>query len=116
MDRSLLDYEQLDVYRAAIEFLGLAVRLTRKMPKGQADLRDQLRRASTSIPLNIAEASGKTSGPDRARFHAVARGSALECGAILDVLHLVEAIPAHDAEQGKMLLSRIVAMLTKMCR
>src|SRR5450432_4869639 len=66
MDRQPLDFERLDVYRCAIEFLALCVRLAARMPWGHADLRDQLRRAATSIPLNIAEASGKTSGPDRA--------------------------------------------------
>jgi four helix bundle protein len=116
MDRSPLDFERLDVYRCAIDFLALAVRVTSRMPRGQADLRDQLRRASTSIPLNIAEASGKTGTADRARFHAIARGSALECAAILDVLLLFGAAMADDVEQGKTLLSRVVAMLSKMCR
>lgn len=104
------------MYRRAIEFLALAVRITAHMPRGHADLRDQLRRASTSIPLNIAEASGKTGGADRARFHAIARGSALECAAILDVLQLLDAASPADVDQGKLLLSRVVAMLSKMCR
>jgi four helix bundle protein len=116
MDRSPLDFERLDVYRCAIDFLTLAVRITTHMARGQADLRDQLRRASTSIPLNIAEASGKTGSADRAHFHAIARGSALECAAILDVLFRFGAIPADDVEQGKTLLSRIVSMLSKMSR
>jgi four helix bundle protein len=111
-----LDFERLDVYRTAIEFLGLAVQVIRQIPRGNADLRDQLRRASMSIPLNIAEASGKTGPADRAHFHAIARGSALECGAILDVFLLLEAIPPSAAADGKLLLSRIVSMLTKMCR
>ena len=116
MDRAVVDFERLDVYRRAIEFLALAVRVTAHMPRGQADLRDQLRRASTSIPLNIAEASGKTGAADRARFHAIARGSALECAAILDVLHLLGAANLGDVEQGKLLLARVVSMLSKMCR
>jgi four helix bundle protein len=111
-----LDFERLDVYRCAIEFLTQCVRVAARMPRGHADLRDQLRRAATSIPLNIAEASGKTSVADRARFHAIARGSALECAAIIDVLVLLGAMPASDAEQGKLLVSRIVAMLSKLCR
>jgi len=116
MDRPLLDFERLDVYRRSIEFLALAVRVTGQMPRGQADLRDQLRRASTSIPLNIAEASGKTGVADRAHFHAIARGSAFECAAILDVLQLLGAATPHDVEHGKLLLTRVVSMLTKMCR
>ena len=86
------------------------------MPRGHADLRDQLRRASTSVSLNIAEACGKTSTADRAHFHAIARGSAFECAAILDVLVRFDAIAPEDAEDGKTLISRVVSMLSKMCR
>jgi four helix bundle protein len=116
MERAPLDFERLDVYRCAIDFLTLAVHLIARMPRGQGDLRDQLRRASSSIPLNIAEACGKTGRADRAHFHAIARGSALECAAILDVLLRFDAITPEDLDQGKRLLSRVVAMLSKMCR
>jgi len=116
MERATLDFEKLDVYRCAVEFLALAVRITTHMPRGHADLKDQLRRASSSIPLNIAEASGKTGTADRANFHAIARGSAFECAAILDVLLRFGAVGPEEAEQGKALLSRVVSMLSKMCR
>ncbi|HEY8089216.1 MAG TPA: four helix bundle protein [Polyangiaceae bacterium] len=116
MERPLLDFERLDVYRCAIAFLDLAVRVTGRMPHGHADLRDQLRRASSSIPLNIAEASGKTGARDRARFHSIARGSAFECAAILDVLERHGAVGTSEAQDGKLLLSRIVSMLSKMYR
>ncbi len=116
MERSPLDFERLDVYRVAIDLLALVVRITTRMPRGHADLRDQLRRASSSIPLNIAEGTGKTSAADRAHFHAIARGSAFECAAILDVLRQFGVVTAEDFDQGKVLLSRIVAMLSKLCR
>jgi four helix bundle protein len=114
VNRPPLDFERLDVYRRSIEFLALALRLINEMPRGHAELRDQLQRASTSVPLNIAEASGKVSAADRARFHTIARGSALECAAILDVLLLLRAAPADTVDEGKLLLSRVVAMLSKM--
>ena len=60
--------------------------------------------------------SGKTSAAERAHHHAVARGSALECAAILDVLVLLGASSADRAKAGKELLSRIVSMLSRMCR
>ncbi len=116
MERSPLDFERLDVYRCAIDFLTVVVRVTSHMPRGHSDLRDQLRRASSSIPLNIAEACGKTGSADRANFHAIARGSAFECAAILDVLQRFGAVAPEDVEPAKELLSRIVAMLSKMCR
>jgi len=51
-----------------------------------AALRDQLERASLSIVLNTAESAGRSSALDKARFVTIARGSATECAAILDVL------------------------------
>jgi four helix bundle protein len=69
-----------------------------------------------SIPLNIAESCGKVTVPDRARFLAIARGSALECGAILDVGIAMRAIDEASVPPAKALLARIVAMLTKMAR
>jgi four helix bundle protein len=114
MERSPLDFERVDVYRCAIDFTALTVRMTAQIPRGRADLRDQLRRAATSIPLNIAEASGKTGLADRARFHSIARGSALECAAILDVLLLMGAATSNDVEQGKTLLA-LVLVLEKPC-
>jgi four helix bundle protein len=59
------------------------------MGRGEGDLKDQFRRASISIPLNIAEASGKVSPSDRGRFFAIARGSAMECAAILDCVQIL---------------------------
>jgi four helix bundle protein len=78
-----LNYEKLDVYRCAIEFLTIAMALIDRLGRGDSALKDQLRRASLSIPLNIAESSGKVFPNDRARFLAIARGSAMECGACL---------------------------------
>jgi four helix bundle protein len=115
MAESLLDFERLDVYRCAIEFVAVAVQIGSDIPRGQADLRDQLRRASSSIPVNIAEASGRTSSAERAHHHTIARGSALECAAVLDVLRLLGAARPEAVLHGKRLLGRIVAMLTKMC-
>ncbi len=79
-------------------------------------MKDQLRRASISIPLNIAESSGKTSYNDRARFLAIARGSAMESGACLDCIRVL--YPGHEKQldEAKILVTRIVEMLSKMCR
>ncbi len=111
-----LDHENLDVYRCSIELLALTTRVGAQLPRGESELRDQLKRAAMSIPLNIAESCGKPSAPDRARFLSIARGSALECGAILDVGVATAVIDEHLVPPAKALLARIVAMLTKMTR
>jgi four helix bundle protein len=112
----MLAYEKMDVYRCAVEFLALSAKTLNTIPKGNAGLADQLKRAALSIPLNIAESSGKTSSADRKRFCAIARGSAMECSAILDACRVLSLIDDNLVNEGKQLLVRIVSMLTKMCR
>ena len=108
-------HEKLDVYRAAIEYVGWAYRLCEDL-KGHRNAKDQLLRASQAIPLNIAEGNGKGTGGDRRRYFEIARGSALECGAVQDVLQVCGAVSAEENEKAKALLVRIVAMLTKLGR
>ena len=83
--KTYFDHERLNVYQEAIAFCGWVGDLLNQIA-AKAAVKDQLDRASTSIPLNIAEGNGKFSNADRARFFEIARGSALECAACLDVL------------------------------
>ncbi len=106
-------HEKLDVYRLAIEYAGLAFRLCDGL-KGHRNAKEQLLRASQAIPLNIAEGNGKATDGDRRRFFEIARGSALECGAIQDVLEVCGGLSPQKNVEGKELLDRIVAMLTKL--
>ena len=106
-------HEKLDVYRTAIEYVGWAYRLCERL-KEHRNARDQLLRASQAIPLNIAEGNGKGTEGDRRRYFEIARGSALECGAVQDVLEVCGAISPTENEEAKKLLDRIVAMLTRL--
>ena len=106
-------HEKLDVYRAAIEYVGWAYRFCEALA-GHRNAKDQLLRASQAIPLNIAEGNGKGTDGDRRRYFEIARGSALECGAVQDVLQVCGAMTAEENEKAKALLDRIVAMLTKL--
>ena len=112
----LLSYKNLDVYKLSVEFLGLSFNLLAPLPKGHGKLADQFRRASMSVPLNIAEAAGEVSPAEAAHHFAISRGSAMECGAILDVFRVVRLANAADLDRGDQLLYRIVSMLSKMCR
>ena len=112
----MLSHEKLDVYQCAVEFLVLSSALVDGMPRGKSSLSDQLRRVALSIPLNIAEGAGKPTLADRRRFCGIARGSAMECGALLDACRVLGLAKDEDVDTGKALLTRIAAMLTRMCR
>ena len=112
----MLSFQKLDVYRCAIEFLALSATVLQGLPRGHAALADQLRRAALSVPLNIAEAAGRVSAADGARHYAIARGSAMECAAIMDALLVLGAIAAREHQRAMDLIAREVAMLTKLCR
>ena len=109
------DHEKLDVYREAIVFCGWVGEFLNAI-SAKAAAKDQLDRASTSIPLNIAEGNGKFSAKDRARFFEMTRGSALECAACLDVLLVRKLASEEQVTLAKGRLSRIVQMLIGLLR
>ena len=111
----MLDCRKLEVYRVTLEFVAHARAVIKSIPKGNSDLISQFKRASSSILLNTAEASGKTGKSDKQRFYSIARGSAMECAAILDLLLLLDLVQPQDLDKLNELLERIVAMLSKLC-
>jgi four helix bundle protein len=113
--KTYFDHEKLDVYQESIAFCGWVGELLRQI-SAKAAAKDQLDRASTSLPLNIAEGNGKFSTVDRARFLEIARGSALECAACLDVLVARKLVTLEQIIPAKEQLVRIVNMLMGMLK
>ena len=70
--------------------------------------------ASSSICLNIAEGCGRFARAEKGHFYLIARGSAMECAAILDVSLSRGLLSAAAHRHGRGLLARIVQMLTKL--
>src|SRR5438128_505015 len=104
------DHEKLEVYREALDFIAWLSELLEGSAR-LGDVKDQLDRASTSIPLNIAEGNGKYASKDRCRFFDIAHGSALECAAGLDVLVAKKKLTSDQIRPGKERLQRTVRML-----
>lgn len=109
------DHEKLQVYQQSIQFVAWAEGILDSSPKSLA-IYNQLDRASTSVPLNIAEGNGKYTPADRCRFFDIARGSALESAACLDVLVAKKRVEPNHIEEGKGLLVEIVSMLVGLIR
>ncbi len=113
--KTYFDHERLDVYQESIAFCGWVGDFLPTTP-AKAAAKDQIDRASTSLPLNIAEGNGKFSDADRSRFLEIARGSALECAACLDVLVARKLIATERILPAKEQLVRIVNMLMGMLK
>ncbi len=95
------DLHRLDVYRCALELYRKVGRMVAQFPRGEADLRGQMRRASRSVPFNIGEGVGKR-GRARAAAYEVALGEvkelivALDCVEIDELASIVEVIAAQE--------------------
>ncbi len=109
-----LGHERLDAYRLSIEYVAWVFRKAGELSGIHRHARDQWLRASQSIPLNIAEGNGKTAERDRRRYFEIARGSALECAAIQDVLRVGHALEEHEHQERKGHLDRIAVMLSRL--
>ena len=114
MNEPIFDHERLDVYRLSIDYVAFSYRIAKTLGGMNRPARDQWLRAAQSIPLNIAEGNGKQSLKDKNRFFEIARGSALECASIHDVLAVCDAIDDESNRNGKSNLKRIVSMLTRL--
>jgi four helix bundle protein len=82
----MFDFEKLEVYLKAKAFSQTIFQYLKSNKKIDAVIRDQLRRASLSVMLNIAEGSSRFSKPDKRHFYVIARGSVFESIAILEFL------------------------------
>jgi four helix bundle protein len=114
MTEPIFDHERLDVYRLAADYVATTYKIAKSLRGTERHARDQWLRAAQSIPLNIAEGNGKQSLKDKNRFFEIARGSALECAAIQDILLSFEAIDEEVNRTNKIKLKRIVSMLTRL--
>ena len=111
----MFGHERFEAYRLSIQFLQVALELLDQLPQGNAHLKDQLKRAATSVPLNIAEGSGKTEMAERLRYYSIARGSAMECAAICDAISMLHDRFSLKVNHGKALLESVVNILTTVC-
>ena len=110
------EHEKLTVYQESIKYVAYVAALLPRLQRPFSSIRDQLfrSRSSQSIALNIAEGNGKRSRADRRRFFEIARGSAMESAAALDMLVAVGAFTLDEITPGKALLFPVVKMLSKM--
>ena len=110
----MFEHEKLQVYALSRELNREICRLTKVAGRGHHDHLDQLVRAGSSIPRNIAEGSGEWSPKEKAKFYRYAKRSATEGAAALDVLIDYEMLRDEDTVAAKDLIARIIPMLVKL--
>ncbi len=109
-------FEKLEVYQKALDFTHRIYNITKAWPKEYLyDLISQLRRASLSISLNIAEGNGRTK-KEFSRFLDISRGSCFECMAVIDLAwkeELLNAIMRDELRKELVILSKMLHGLKK---
>ena len=90
-------FESLRIYQETLEIIKLVCVLCKKFPREEMfALTDQLKRAITSILLNIAESQGRFTNKDKISFLMNSRGSIYEVMAILDIAYSQEFMNEKD--------------------
>lgn len=108
-------HENLIVYQRSLDFVEFIENILSKM-KDKLNVYEQIDKCSTSIPLNIAEGTGKFSAKDKNKYYDIARGSATESAACLDVMFKRKKITQEENNKGKEILYEIVSMLVGLVR
>jgi len=111
----MFDFEKLEVYSKAKNFNAFVQGFLGRTGIDKTT-QDQLRRASFSIMLNIAEGSGRFTKPDKRNFYVIARGSAFECAAIIDFLKDQGNLDHKEFDHFYNLLEEISKMLFGLIR
>lgn len=106
-------FENLEVYKKAVAFVVIVYDVLKSIP--EREIKDQLKRAALSIPLNIAEGQGRIHAKEKRQFYNTARGSLYECLPLIQIILKIgyvddnryELLYSSANEVGKMLAGLI---------
>ena len=112
--RARFAHQRLDAYHVALELFTGVERIP--LPRGHADLRDQLRRAAAATVRHIAEGANRMHPRDKAARFMVARGECGECEASLEMVELLGLAPGARLQALGRLADRVAAMLRGLIR
>ncbi len=108
-----MQHDDTLIYQRSLELIRVIKHVIDELPPGYGFLADQLRRAASSVALNFSEGYGKSTPAEQRRYFRIARGSAYEVAAALDVAIGFEAVSPERQAQGKDLCDHLAAMLTR---
>ena len=116
--KRLMGYEDLKVYEKSYKSALSIYRMTERFPKEEIyGLTSQIRRAATSIPLNIAEGyAKKESQVEFKRYLMIALGSSDEMQVLLDFVKDLGYIDLETQQKAREVYKEIAKMLNKMVK
>ena len=109
-------HEKLECYRRAVKLAEELSKEGARWPRGLGYLYDQLRRAIASVVLNTAEGNARRSTAERRRFFEIARASAVEVSACVDLASSFRLMPPLTVGAVKSRLTEVSKMLWALMR
>lgn len=112
----MFKFEELRVYQEALLFVDFVYQITNKWPSSETfGLTSQLRRASVSIVLNIAEGTSRTK-KDFRHFLTLSRGSCFEYVAIFTIVRKQKLLTEEEFNKAYEWCNKIARMTTALKR
>lgn len=107
-----LNHYKLDVYKSARELRFECYKILPKFPESERfNLTDQIRRASTSVVLNITEGCSRKSETERKRYFEMSRGSVIELDSCFDMIIESNYIKTEDLDKiGKLIKTTFILL------
>ena len=110
-------YADLEVWQAAMELVVKIYEVTKRFPKDEMyGLTSQLRRASVSVPSNIAEGKGRSSDRELTQFLCHARGSLFEAQTQIQIAGRLGHLSEQESQFLQQETTRICQMLNGLIR
>ena len=104
-----MDYKELDVWNAGLDFVVHVYQVTGKFPKEEAyGLTSQIRRAAVSIPSNIAEGAARKSDKEFVQFLHISLGSLAEAETQLIIAARLKFLQQQDTLFHEIRMLRIM--------
>ena len=112
MDTQIKSFRDLVVWQKAMDLVELVYAITKQFPSDERyALTSQIKRASVSVPSNIAEGYGRHSTADYIRFLQIALGSLYELQTQLVLASRLEFIEKSSIDNADRLCSEVEKML-----
>ena len=109
-------HHRLHAYHASLDLARAAHILATRIPRGHRRVADQLLRASSAVPLLIAEGAHRVSARQKRQRFIEARGECGEVVAITELLEHLDLVQAGDVVAVVDAADRVAALLTGLIR